>query len=159
LDRGERNQYGVQASGGNDAVRFFFSGDLENETGPYKMPDFSIRRLDSLGVDMRGEWMRPEALQRSNFRVNVSAALSPKFDLTASAGFAKTDQHAPGANNGFFSEQYQSMTGPGFIGAGPGTTGRGTLGENLMGYNSFVPSEMFQQVSQTGIQRIIGSFD
>ncbi len=159
LDRGHRNQFGVQASGGNDAVRYFFSGDVENETGPYKLPDFSIRRLDSLGTGIRGEWMRPEALQRENFRVNVSAALSPKFDMTATAGFAKTDQRAPGANNGFFSEQYQSMTGPGFIGPGPGTSGKGTLGENLYGYNSFVPSEMFQQVSMTGIQRIIGSVD
>jgi TonB-linked SusC/RagA family outer membrane protein len=159
LDRGHRGKYGVQASGGNDAVRYFFSADRESETGPYKMPDFSMRRLDSLGVDVRPEWMRPESLKRLNLRFNVSAALTPKFDLTATAGFAKTDQFAPGANNGFFSEQYQSMTGPGFIGPGPGISGRGSLGENLYGYNSFVPSEMFQQVAQTGVQRIIGSFD
>ena len=159
LDVGARSKYGVQASGGNDAVRFFFSGDRESETGPYKMPDFSRRRLDSLGVEMLPEWERPEQLKRLNFRVNVAAALSPKFDMSATVGFAKTDQFAPGANNGFFSEQYQSMTGPGFIGPGPGISGRGSLGEELMGYNSFVPSEMFQQVSQTGIQRIIGSFD
>jgi TonB-linked SusC/RagA family outer membrane protein len=159
LDVGFRNQYGLQVNGGNDAVRFFFSGDVENETGPYKMPDFSIRRLDSLGIPMRHEWLRPEELQRENFRVNVSAALTPRFDLNATAGFAKHDQHAPGANNGFFSEQYQSMTGPGFIGPGPGTSGKGSLGEDLMGYNSFVPSEMFAQVSQVAIQRIIGSLD
>ncbi len=159
LDRGSRNQYGAQVSGGNELLRFFFSGDVENETGPYKMPDFSIRRLDSLGIGMRHEWLRPEELQRENVRMNITAAISPKFDLTATAGFAKTDQHAPGANNGFFSEEYQSMTGPGFIGPGPGTSGKGTLGEDLHGYNSFVPSEMFAQVSQTGIQRIIGSVD
>ncbi len=28
-------------SGGNDAVRFFVSGDLENEIGPVKMPGFA----------------------------------------------------------------------------------------------------------------------
>jgi TonB-linked SusC/RagA family outer membrane protein len=159
LDRGFRNQYGLQLSGGNEAVRFFMSGDVENETGPYKMPDFSIRRLDSLGIPMRHEWLRPEELQRENFRVNVSAVLNPKFDLNATAGFAKHDQHTPGANNGFFSEEYQSMTGNGFIGPGPGTSGKGSLGEDLMGYNSFVPSEMFAQVSQVAIQRIIGSIE
>ena len=159
LDIGFRNQYGLQINGGNEAVRFFFSGDVENETGPYKMPDFSIRRLDSLGIPMRHEWLRPEELQRQNFRVNLSAALTPKFDLAATAGFIKHDQHTPGANNGFFSEQYQSMTGNGFIGPGPGTSGKGALGENLMGYNSFVPSEMFAQVSQLAVQRIIGSLD
>ncbi|HEX4681361.1 MAG TPA: SusC/RagA family TonB-linked outer membrane protein [Gemmatimonadaceae bacterium] len=159
LNVGYRDQYGTQASGGNDAIRFFVSGDIENETGPYKMPAFSVRRLDSLGTPLDHNWLRPEELQRGNFRVNMTAALSPQFDLAATAGFAKSDQHQPGANNGFFSEEYQSMTGPGFIGPGPGTSGKGALGENLMGYNSFVPSEMFQQLSQTGIQRIIGSLD
>jgi TonB-linked SusC/RagA family outer membrane protein len=159
LDRGYRNAFGVQASGGSESVRFFVSGNLENETGPYRMPDFSIKRLDSLGVPIRHEWLRPEALQRENFRLNVTAAMSPKLDLTGSVGFAKSDENAPGANNGFFSVQYQSMTGPGFTGAGPGISGKGALGEDLHGYNSFAPSEMFQQVSQTGIQRILGSFD
>jgi len=159
LDRGYRNAWSVQATGGNEAIRFFTSGALENETGPYKMPDFSSKRLDSLGIPTRHEWLRPEALQRENFRVNATASLSPKFDLTAAVGFAKSDENTPGANNGFFSVQYQSMTGPGFTGAGPGISGKGTLGEDLHGYNSFVPSEMFAQVTQTGIQRIIGSFD
>lgn len=159
LDRGYRNAWGAQMSGGNELMRFFVSGALENETGPYKMPDFSMQRLDSLGIPIRREWMRPEFLQRENFRLNVSAALSPKFDLSATAGFAKSDELTPGANNGFFSMQYQSMTGPGFTGAGPGISGKGTLGEDLHGYNSFVPSEMFAQVTQTGLQRLIGSFD
>ena len=79
LARGYRNQYGAQISGGNDAVRFFVSGDLENEVGPYKMPGFSVRRLDSLGVAVRDEWLRPEALQKENFRVNLTAAVSPKL--------------------------------------------------------------------------------
>jgi TonB-linked SusC/RagA family outer membrane protein len=159
LADGYRNQYGAQISGGNDAVRFFVSGDLENEIGPYKMPGFSIRRLDSLGVGVRDEWMRPEALQKENFRVNLTAAVSPKFDLTATAGFAKSDERAPGANNGFFSVQYQAMTSPGFTGPGPGYTAKGQLGEDLHGYNGYVPSEMNQMLGQTGVQRIIGSFN
>ena len=50
--------------------------------------------------------------------------MSPKFDLTATAGFAKSDERVPGANNGFFSVQYQSMTSPGFTGPGPGYTAK-----------------------------------
>ena len=34
LATGNRDQYGVQVSGGNDAMRYFVSGDLENEIGP-----------------------------------------------------------------------------------------------------------------------------
>jgi TonB-linked SusC/RagA family outer membrane protein len=159
LARGNRNQAGLQISGGNEAVRFFVSGDLENEIGPYKMPGFSVRRLDSLGVAVRDEWMRPEALQKENFRVNLTAAVTPTFDLTATAGFAKSDERVPGANNGFFSVQYQAMTGPGFTGPGPGYTAKGQLGEALYGYNGYVPSEMNQMLGQSAVQRFIGSFN
>jgi TonB-linked SusC/RagA family outer membrane protein len=159
LDVGDRYQYGLQTSGGTDAVRFFVSADLEDETGPYKMPGFSIARLDSLKVGIRPEWLRPEHLAKQNVRLNVSAALSPKFDLTSSVGFAKVSQRVPGANNGFFSVQYQSMTGPGFEGPGPGYTAKGQLGEDLHGYNGYVPSEMNQIFTEQDIQRIIGSFN
>ncbi|HEY5061243.1 MAG TPA: TonB-dependent receptor plug domain-containing protein, partial [Gemmatimonadaceae bacterium] len=158
LSYGNRNQYGLQVSGGNDAVRYFASGDIQNEIGPYKMPAFSTARLDSLAVPISDEWLRPEALQQENMRVNLSASLSPKVDLTATAGFVKTDQRVPGANNGFFSVEYQSMTSPGFDHPGPGYTDLGQLGEVLHGYNGYVPSEMNQMVTQEGVQRAIGSF-
>ena len=35
--------------------------------------------------------LHPRNQQRLNFRTNLSAALSPKFDLTANAGFGKSD--------------------------------------------------------------------
>ncbi|MDB4873987.1 MAG: TonB-dependent outer membrane protein SusC/RagA [Gemmatimonadetes bacterium] len=159
LSYGHRNQYGMQVSGGNDAVRYFISGDMQNEIGPYKMPGFSVSRLDSIGVGIRDEWMYPEALQQQNLRANITATLTPKFDLTATAGYVKTDERVPGANNGFFSVEYQSMTSPGFTHPGPGYTARGQLGEDLHGYNGYVPSEMNQLLTQYGVQRLIGSFN
>ena len=45
---GHRDEYGAQASGGNEAVRFFVAGDLENEIGPIKMPGFA-QNLARLG--------------------------------------------------------------------------------------------------------------
>jgi outer membrane receptor protein involved in Fe transport len=159
LDDGYRYQYGTQVSGGNEGVRFFAAGDIEQEIGPYKMPGFSVDRLQSLGVGVRREWMRPEALNKQNMRVNVSALATPKFDLTATAGYSKVDERVPGANNGFFSVQYQSMTSPGFTGPGPGYTAKGQLGEDLHGYNGYVPSEMNQILTQQTVQRILGSFN
>src|SRR6185503_2351220 len=38
LTSGYRNQWNAQASGGTEAVRYFVSGGLQNETGPMKMP-------------------------------------------------------------------------------------------------------------------------
>jgi outer membrane receptor protein involved in Fe transport len=51
------------------------------------------------------------------------------------------------------------MTSPGFTGPGPGYTAKGQLGEDLHGYNGYVPSEMNQMLGQSGVQRIIGSFN
>ena len=47
---GHRDQYGMNASGGSDQVRFFISGDLQNEIGPLHMPEFAQATLDSLGT-------------------------------------------------------------------------------------------------------------
>src|SRR5262249_8736476 len=38
---GHNTNYGLQVAGGNDAVRFFVSGDLFNELGLYHMPEFA----------------------------------------------------------------------------------------------------------------------
>ena len=157
LATGFRNQWNAQASGGTEAVRYFVSGGLENETGPMKMPDFSVQRLDSVAGGVRPEWYRPEYYQKLNVNTNVSMALSPSIDLDVSAGFSKIDEGLPQTNNNTFSPTYQSMMGPGFKTAGPGYTGIGSLGEKLNGYNSYVPSEIFQDVNQNQSQRLIGS--
>jgi hypothetical protein len=76
------------------------SGDLFNEIGTYKMPAFRSglpARHDAHAVARRVG--HPEAIQRENLRVNLNAALSPKFDLTVNTGFSKTDQRAPNVDN------------------------------------------------------------
>lgn len=157
LATGFRNHWSTQVSGGTEAVRFFVSGGLDNETGPLKMPGFSIQRLDSVAGGVRPEWYRPEYYQKLNVNSNLSMALSPQFDLNVTAGVAKIDQGLPQTNNNTFSPTYQSMMGPGFKTAGPGYTGIGSLGERLNGYNSYVPSEVFQVVNQNQSHRIMGS--
>jgi TonB-linked SusC/RagA family outer membrane protein len=157
LATGHRNQWNAQASGGTDAVRYFVSGGLENETGPMKMPGFSVQRLDSVAGGVRSEWNSPEYYQKLNVNTNLAMALSPSIDLDVTAGFAKIDEGLPQTNNNTFSPTYQSMMGPGFRTAGPGYTGIGSLGERLNGYNSYVPSEIFQNVNQNQSQRLIGS--
>lgn len=157
LATGFRNQWNAQASGGTEAVRYFVSGGLENETGPMKMPEFSVQRLDSVAGGVRPEWYRPEYYQKLNVNTNISMAMSSSVDVDVSGGFSKVDEGLPQTNNNTFSPTYQSMMGPGFKNAGPGYTGIGALGEKLNGYNSYVPSEIFQDVNQNQSQRLIGS--
>jgi TonB-linked SusC/RagA family outer membrane protein len=154
---GYRNQWNAQASGGTEMVRYFVSGGLENETGPLKMPGFSAARLDSTAGGVRSEWSRPDYFQKVNINTNVSMALSPVLDLDVSSAFVKTDQGLPQSNNNTFSPTYQSMMSPGFRTPGPSYTNIGSLGETLNGYNSYVPSEIFQDVNQNQTQRLIGT--
>ena len=75
-------------SGGNDAVRFFVSGDLDNEIGPIQMPGYEVQRFDSQNTPVRDEWFHPSAQQRSSFRGNLSGALSrvrPRISTPGSA--------------------------------------------------------------------------
>ena len=71
LGTGFRNRWNAQVSGGSEGVRYFVSGGLENETGPLKMPGFSVQRLDSTAGGVRPEWYRPEYYQKLNFNSNL----------------------------------------------------------------------------------------
>jgi len=160
IANGNNSNYGLQVSGGTEAVRYFVSADLFNENGTYRMPDFAQTYLrDTMHTPLRDEWIHPEAIQRTNLRANLSAALSPKFDLSVNTGFSKSDQRAPNVDN--------NVTGIGgliYLTSGTSScnfdyTCVGTLGEPLYGYARFSPAQIFQQLTSEGINRFTGSAD
>jgi TonB-linked SusC/RagA family outer membrane protein len=160
ISNGHNTNYGMQVSGGTDAIRYFVSGDLFDETGTYHMPDFAQSFLrDSMHTPLRDEWVNPEALQRQNFRANLGVALSPKVDISVNTGFSKSDQRFPNVDN--------NVTGIGgtiFLTSGTDHCTLdyncvGSLGEPLNGYARFTPAQIFQQVTETGIHRLNGSAD
>jgi len=153
---GYRNEWGGQLSGGIDQIRYFASGNIENENGPIRMPTASQNQLAALKTPLRGEWLWPEALQKSTARLNLSATPTPQLDLSLQTGFIKQDQRLPQVDNNVNSFWYNGETGPGYT-KGPGYTGVGSLGQSLMGWAGFTPAEMFQNTTQEGIQRFIGS--
>jgi TonB-linked SusC/RagA family outer membrane protein len=154
---GKRSLYGGQVSGGSDVVRYFVSGSVENERGPMKMPEFSQERLHSLNVPIRDEWMYPEALQMTNVRANLQATVSPKFDMTVSAGFVQSHNRIAQTDNNSLGVWSSARENAGFGHAGLGYTNVGALGEDLHGYNRWIPSEIFQQYSPVDIQRFTAS--
>ena len=157
LANGSRNQYGAQVSGGSDIVRYYVSGDIENETGPIQLPKIENSRFDSLHVPIRDEWRNPENLQGQTMRANLNASPSANFDLNVSAGFAKDNQRFAETDNNFNSIFYQAMMSPGFIGAGLGNTGVDSRGQNLYGNNSFTYGDVFQRLAVEDVQRLTGS--
>ena len=157
LGTGSRKSAGLQASGGSDIVRFFTSGEYEDEIGVLKIPNFDIQRLDTTGVNALQEWRQPNELTRSTMRANLNATPSPKLDLAVSTGFIHLMTRLPQSDNNALGLLSNGFGGPGFEGPGPGYVGISTLGYALHGYRASTPAESFQDVSTQMINRFIGS--
>jgi TonB-linked SusC/RagA family outer membrane protein len=156
---GNRGAGGMNVSGGSEAVRFFVSGDLQNEVGPITMPNFAKATLDTMGVALRDEWVHPEQFQSYSARANLNATISPKVDLAINTGFSNTNQRLPQVDNNTQSFIFSALNNPGFNHNGLGYNEVGSLGEFKNGYGSFQPAQIFQHLRTNGTQRFIGSAD
>jgi TonB-linked SusC/RagA family outer membrane protein len=156
IANGYRNLAGLQLLGGTEMVRYFVSGDIENETGVFKLPEFSRNRFDSLGVDVPASWERPNVMAKASLRSNLNLAVSPQLDLAVQSSYIRVNQRLPQVDNNVNSFWYNGAMGPGWKGAGPGYTGIGSIGQPLKGYAFATPGEIFQTEVSQNVQRFIG---
>jgi TonB-linked SusC/RagA family outer membrane protein len=161
---GHGSLFGGNVSGGNDAVRFFASGDVDNETGPIQMQDFERARFEAAHVPVRDEWYHPEAQQRSSFRGNLSASLSPKFDLNISSGFTKLDNRIPPESDLIIALYYVGMQNYGYKGCPGGKFPCGldkdpfqADGVPLNDALQWAPGDVMQVTQNSDVQRFTGS--
>src|SRR5688500_9260989 len=156
LQTGNRSQYGLQVSGGTAALRFFVSGEMEDEIGPIRMPEVDRARFRAAGTSLREEWTKPERLGRASIRANLNAALNDKFDLGVTSMYVRSNQRFVQTDNNTFSTFYQTMMNPGLRGAGPGRTGLDDLGRDLHGNNQYTIGDIFQRTVVEDIHRFVG---
>ena len=166
---GRGSLFGLNVSGGNEAVRYFSSASLDNEFGAIQMPAQDIRFFqDSLHQTVTDAMLHPRNAQKVNVRTNLSASLSPKFDLTANAGFGKSDIAIEPDNSLLISLLYVGQAGYGYKGCPAGTekTGCGLdkpyvdpTGFPLHDHNSFAPGSIMQFITPVDVQRTTGSLD
>jgi len=154
---GKGSLFGGSVSGGNDQIRFFASGDFDNEIGPIQMQDFEVRRFDSLHVGVRDEWFHPSAQQRNSFRGNLSAALSPKFDLSISSGFSQLYNRIPPESDLIIALYYVGMQNYGFKGPGLDKVTTQADGTPLNDALQWAPGDIMQVTQNNNIQRFTGS--
>jgi TonB-linked SusC/RagA family outer membrane protein len=161
---GHGSLFGGNVSGGNDVVRFFASGDLDNEIGPIQMENWELARFDSSHVPVRDEWYHPSAQQRASFRGNLSASLSPKFDLNLSSGFSKLDNRIPPESDLIIALYYVGMQNYGYKGCPTGKFPCGldkdpnqADGVPLHDALQFAPGDIMQVTQNSDVQRFTGS--
>jgi TonB-linked SusC/RagA family outer membrane protein len=149
-----RSLYGVNVSGGNDAVRYFASGDVDDELGPVQMPAFEIQRFDAAHVSVRPEWLHPEAATRMNFRANLSATVSPTFDVSVSTGFARNENRLPPSGSAFEALYYVGMQNYGFKGPGLDKILKSADSVPLNEFFQYAPGDVMQRYRPQIVQRI-----
>src|SRR5262249_8714507 len=88
---GNRKAASAQLSGGSDQVRYCARGSLNTSVGRIQMLGFCADRFNASSIKVQDAWFHPLAQQQASFRTNLSANVSPTFDLTANAGFLKED--------------------------------------------------------------------
>ncbi|MFL5606028.1 MAG: TonB-dependent receptor domain-containing protein, partial [Gemmatimonadaceae bacterium] len=167
IQLGRGSLYGVSANGGSETVRFFVSGNLDNEFGPIQMPAQDIAYYENvLHVPVTGQMFHPRQQQKMNFRTNVSAALSPTFDLTANAGFGKSSNTVEPDNSSIIGLLYVQQSSFGYKGCPAGTENSfcgldkswtDPTGFPLHDANSFAPGSIMQYITTDDVQRFTGS--
>ncbi|MDB4892983.1 MAG: hypothetical protein JWL61_4838, partial [Gemmatimonadetes bacterium] len=164
---GRGSLYGLNVSGGTEALRYFVSGDLDNEFGPIQMAQRDINYYEgTLGVPVSNSMFHPRQQQKLNFRTNLAAAINPKLDLSINAGFAKSSNIIEPDNAQIIALLYLGQSNFGYKGCPVGTekTGCGLdkpwvdpTGFPLNDANSFNPGSVMQFVTPVDGQRFTGS--
>jgi TonB-linked SusC/RagA family outer membrane protein len=153
LGTGDRQLLNFQASGGNDRVQYFVSGQSQNETGIYKMPDSEVSRILKLrGVDaLPSTQMRPNALARNSLRANLSSQLAKNWFVQVSSSYTNSTLRLP----------QNEDNGNGLMVDAVGGPWRGDLldaqGDSLRGYRSFMMGDVLAQTTTQDINRFINS--
>ena len=155
---GHRQQYGLQVGGGTDVVRYYVSGEWEDEEGYLKMPTFARNWLLATKnlTELRSEQERPNALTRTSLRANVSAQLGQKMDVAISTGFTTSNQRLPQTDNNTTGLQSNAMGGLGFKN-NQVSHGTGLPVRTNYGYRLYTPDEFFSETVTQDVDRTIVS--
>ncbi len=113
--KGNRQVFGLQASGGTEAVRFFASLEKEDERGPYEMPSAEIERITTTrGTAPRENQIHPNSLDQINVRGNFTARLTSTLEANLNASYTRLHVQTPFNASYFQGIGTQSLLAPGF---------------------------------------------
>ncbi len=96
---GSRGKYDLSVSGGSDAVRYFLSGGLTNETGLLQLPP--VFQSQAIALGLPGSIRRPNGMDQRTVRANSAIRVSSTADLTVTGAYLSTYQKVPATPNMF----------------------------------------------------------
>ncbi|HKN65413.1 MAG TPA: SusC/RagA family TonB-linked outer membrane protein [Gemmatimonadaceae bacterium] len=153
IGQGHRSKFGANVQGGSESLRYFVSGEREDEMGVLKLPSFEKDRLNSAGTPIPDNLSHPNDQYKYSFRSNLNTSVSPKLDL----GFTGNLIHV----NTRYATESNATAGIGSqIFGGAGYPDNGTvsgLGTPLHGYRAWTPGYTFQELNEQRLNRFITS--
>ncbi len=105
---GNRGKYDLSVSGGSDAIRYFVTGGLSNETGPIRMPTVFKALANTAALGLPNAAFSPNNEQQRSVRVNTAIGLGTTADLTVTGSYVSAYQQTPSAQFLYFAV----VTGP-----------------------------------------------
>ncbi len=139
LKAGHRQQYGMNVSGGSEAMTYYFSADYETEDGVFRLPRAEEDSVRALRGEVPGNQIRPNALERVNLRANVGTNLSSNAELQVSLGYLSSDIRFVENDNSFL-----TVTGSAEASGNPQDINRGWY---------FIPAELFAELANQATER------
>jgi TonB-linked SusC/RagA family outer membrane protein len=151
ISTGNRYQVGANLSAGTEAVRYFVSGEREEETGVLELPPFEVRRLNAEKTPIRDWVKRPNTLERNSVRLNLNGTVGSKLDLALSSGYINLNQRYTRESNATSGLGSQVFGGQGYKENGLVAT----TGTPLNGYRAWTPAYSWQEKTGQGVNRFI----
>ncbi len=156
IGNGNRWQAGAQVAAGSDAIRYFLSGEREEEVGTLDLPDFERRRFKEQNIPLHDWTSRPNALAKNSVRANVNASLNPKLDVGVATGFINLTQRYTLESNATAGLGSHLFGGPGYKN---NCTVAVTPATPCNGYRAWTPGYTWQEKTEQGVNRFILSGD
>jgi len=97
-----RWEYGVNVSGGSEQLRYYFSADFDEATGPVQFPPALAKRWrEERGTKLPSEHLEPNREERLNLRANMVAFLGDAATLRVNAAYTEGETRNISLDNPF----------------------------------------------------------
>lgn len=149
---GYRQQHGLQVRGGTETIRYFLSGEWEDEDGVTKVPEFEKRYLRANGLSLNSKQRNPNGITKITTRANLNIVPADNVDVAVSAGYISSDmQLVRSDDSGTAGVAANIYGGPGF------KYNTNAAGDTLWGWREFTPRNVYQTETSQAIERFITS--
>src|SRR5690349_6354342 len=151
IGTGHRGKFGANVQGGSESLRYFISGEREDEMGVLKLPTFEQQRLNDAGTPIPDNVSHPNDQYKYSFRSNLNTSVSPKLDLSCTGNLLHVNTRYATESNATAGIGSQIYGGAGYVNNGT----MSGLGTPLHGYRAWTPGYTFQELNEQRLTRFI----